>query len=545
MSARSRQRKTAPPFLSLVHATFRLGERLVFKSTTWTLRRNEHWAIVGGNGSGKSLFADALRGRLPLIHGELKYHFRPEPGFTDEESIGVVAFEHRRAEVRGRVMQSRWESSEVAESLCVHDFLSYERVLDINPFDVSSSHRGAKRRFELRRRQAIRTLGVRRLLDRRLISLSNGETQKVQLARALCLPLRLLILDEPFIGLDIASRKSLHATLQKLMRGHLRVLILTSRPEDLPPTITHVLNLNDCRVTSSALRSSRDNEAHFDQPPHAGDRHQTMLPSRRVQTLPLSLGERAGERSPLPSSNRSNANILILLQNISVRYGRTTILDGLNWTVRAGENWALLGPNGSGKTTILSLISGDHPQAYGNNVTVLGHRRGDGHPISKTRHEIGWVSPEFQTYFDNNATCLEVVESGFHDTVGLFEKATRVQRQTALAWLKRFGLLPFRDHPLFELSAGLQRMVLLARALVKKPRLLLLDEPCQGLDAEHRVTFLQTLDRLLAEGRETAIYVTHRADEIPPSVKQVLRLANGQGHIEKLSPVQSQTSRRK
>jgi len=215
---------------------------------------------------------------------------------------------------------------------------------------------------------------------------------------------------------------------------------------------------------------------------------------------------------------------LARLRNATVRYGDTVILRNINWTVRAGESWALLGPNGSGKTTLLSLILGDNPQVYTNDVTVFGHPRGSGESVWEIKKHIGWVSPELHLHFNDAATCYEVVASGFHDTVGLFRSASSRQRAVARRWLARFQLLDFAQRPLFSLSAGLQRMVLLARALVKNPRLLILDEPCQGLDAAHRDLFVRAVDALIRAGTVTAIYVTHRPDEIPPSIKHVQRL---------------------
>ena len=212
------------------------------------------------------------------------------------------------------------------------------------------------------------------------------------------------------------------------------------------------------------------------------------------------------------------------MRDVSIRYGRTLILQNFHWTVRAGESWALLGPNGSGKTTLLSLILGDNPQAYGNDVRVFGRQRGSGESIWDLKRHIGWVSPELHLHFDDSITCFEVVASGFHDTVGLFEPVNVGQRAAAREWLRRFRLLEASGQPLFSLSAGLQRMVLLARALVKRPRLLILDEPCQGLDAAHRRLFVQTVESLIGGGAVTAVYVTHRRDEIPSSIQRVLRL---------------------
>ena len=167
---------------------------------------------------------------------------------------------------------------------------------------------------------------------------------------------------------------------------------------------------------------------------------------------------------------------------------------------------------------------GDHPQAFVNDITIFGKRRGEGESIGEIKRHIGWFSPELQVHFEGAASCYEVVASGFRDTIGLYEAPTRRQRAAAREILARFGLLELEECPLFSLSSGTQRLVLLLRALVKKPRLLILDEPCQGLDAAHREVMIQTVETIIREGLATVIYVTHRSDEIPPSIKRRLRL---------------------
>jgi molybdate transport system ATP-binding protein len=504
--------RTAKPrlFIALDHASFRLGDRLVFQNTSFALRRDEQWAVIGPNGSGKSLFGDAVRGRLPLVHGDLQYHFKPPAGLSHEECIGHVSFEDRKANVHDNVVQSRWNSFEEEGALSVGEFLSYERVMDINPFEVNADYEKAKLAFERRFQLAISLLDVRLFLNRTLLSLSNGETQRVQLARALCLPLRLLILDEPFNGLDAATREHFRSVLDRLMKTSLRVLLITARIEELPARVSHLLLVDECKIVAAGPRNHVSSRPDFRK---VFKREHKSVSFRKARAL----------ETPQKNSH-STQEELVRLRNVTVSYGAVTILSGINWTVGAGESWALLGPNGSGKTTLLSLILGDNPQAYMNDVAVFGKQRGSGESIWEIKKSIGWVSPELHVHFDDSATCLEVVESGFHDSIGLFEPATPRQRAAAKRWLKEFKLLESANEPLFALSAGLQRMVLLGRALVKNPRLLILDEPCQGLDAAHRDFFVRQVDALLRSGSVTAIYVTHRPEEIPTSIKRVLKL---------------------
>lgn len=517
MTLKSKPRR---PFITLREATFRLGDRLVFENTQWMFHRGEQWAVIGPNGSGKSLLADALRGRLPLVQGELHHHFSAPAGLGPEELIGHVSFEERKQEVHDLVVQSRWNSFEADGALRVKKFLSYEAVMEVNPFDVSRSHSQARRQFEMRRRRAVAQLRIAPFLDRTLLSLSNGETQRVRLARALCHPLRLLILDEPFAGLDAASRKDFGRLLEGFLRSSLRVLLITTRLEDLPRHITHVLRLENCRVAAAGPRSRLVVTPEVRQARRAAKSKTSTPAAPRVHVETARYIQRLSDQ-PRPR------NALVRLENVTVEYGAAVILRDVSWTVREGESWALLGPNGSGKSTLLSLVLGDNPQAYRNHVEVFGKRRGTGESIWDLKQQIGWVSPELHLHFQGETTCVDTVVSGFHETIGLFQAVTTHQAKAAREQLRKFELVEFSSSPLNSLSTGLQRMVLLARALVKQPRLLVLDEPCQGLDTTHRSVFLTTVESLIRTGAVTVIYVTHRPDEIPPSVKNVLRLRNG------------------
>jgi molybdate transport system ATP-binding protein len=493
------------PFLSLRNATFRLGDRLVFPQTNWMFHSNDQWAVLGTNGSGKSLLADAVRGKLPLVEGELRYDFHAPPGLSAEEAIGYVSFESRKAEIHGEVAQSRWNSLEEEGALRVRDFLSYERVMDVNPFEVTERHQRDQPRFERRLREASRLLGIAPFFERSLLSLSNGERQRVELARVLCHPLRLLILDEPFAGLDSSARAHFHRVLDHMMQTPLRVMLITTREEDLPRQISHILRVDDCRLIEAGTKRQCS---------------RTQLPIGTPHSRLPNIGRRKPARIGAPDD-------LVNLRDVTVRYGDTTILRNVSWRIRATESWALLGPNGSGKTTLLSLILGDNPQAYQNHVEVFGQPRGEGESIWELRQRIGWVSPELHLHFNDVVTCGDVVASGFHGTIGVFEPLTQPQRAAVRRWLKQFDLLDYERMPLYGMSAGLQRMALLARALVRSPPLVILDEPCQGLDPAHRAMFIQTVDGLICRGSVTVIYVTHRRDEIPPSIKRVLRLKAG------------------
>ncbi len=503
------------PFISLRNATFRLGDELIFPGTNWTFAANQHWAVAGGNGAGKSLFADCLRGRLPLVGGTLDYGFRAPTGLVPEDAIDCVAFEDRKLDLRDSFLQSRWSSFE-DEALSVGEFLRFERVMEINPFVVGRDDTRERRIFERRLGRTLRLLALEPFARRALGSLSNGERQRVQLARALAKPLRLLILDEPLTGIDAASRVYLKRLLERLMTTRLRLMIITTHFEDLPAGITHLLRIKERSITAAT--------------PLAGQRLKRPLHAvltRGAQAKPAAKGAVRTPAKPGGKRHRAPAlppETLVELRSVTVHYGRQTVLRDLDWTVRAGESWAVLGPNGSGKTTLLSLISGDHPQLYNNHVKVFGRLRGGGESVWEIKQQIGSVSPELHLHFDDSLTCLETVLSGFFDTSGLYEQPSRAQRAAARSWLARLRLERLAPLPLNTLSAGQQRMVLLARALVKEPRLLILDEPCQGLDPAHARLFLHRVAQLLRQGGATVLFVTHRPEEIPPEINHTLTL---------------------
>ena len=211
------------------------------------------------------------------------------------------------------------------------------------------------------------------------------------------------------------------------------------------------------------------------------------------------------------------------LRDILVRYGSRTILKDLNWEVKRGEKWALLGENGAGKSTLLSLISGDNPQAYANNITLFDRKRGSGESIWDIKKRIGYVSPEMHLYYLKNVKCLDVVGSGFFDTIGLYRKCNEEQEAVALEWMKSFGIDHIKDTSFLNISTGEQRLILLARVFVKNPDLLILDEPLHGLDANNKKHIKSIIEQFCTE-EKSLIYVTHYEDEIPDVVTQRLVL---------------------
>jgi molybdate transport system ATP-binding protein len=482
------------PFITLDGITARLRDTFILPDTSWEILAGQHWAILGPNGAGKSTLVRVLTGDVPYVQGRLTYHF-PQP---PHEVIGYVApelGEHllaRDADGDGaRAFAGAWRGCATTRSTILAD-----------------DHGGSKKRRALEKIADL--LEIRHLLDRDLRALSAGEIRKALLARALIKSPRLLILDEPFAGLDAASREKLAAAVDALMRDRVQILFVTHRVEEIPPAVTNVLCVKNGAVWRQGKRwdvLTRENLDLLHEETACAARPTVNC----LQPVPDPVSPEAGNR-------------LVEMRDVTVKYGETVVLRDVNWTVRRGEHWAITGPNGAGKTTLLSLIMGDHPQAYANEVFVFGRRRGSGESIWEIKRRIGSVSAEFQTRYRMEITVRDVVASGLFDSIGLYRNLRVEDKALAQGWLAFFGISALAERIFTRLSYGERRLVLLARAMVKAPELLVLDEPCQGLDQTNRKRFLHLIDAIGSGTGTNILYVTHRRDELPRCIEHILRL---------------------
>jgi molybdate transport system ATP-binding protein len=464
--------------------TVRLRDQHILPQTCWQVREGEQWAVLGPNGSGKSSLVRSLAGLAPTSSGVIRWHLD-----GGRAGVGYVAFELEE-ELLGR------EAAREEARSFAHDF---DGALTARALLAAAGPPGA---FDLEP-----------LLDRPLRALSAGELRRVLIARALAGRPRLLVLDEPFDGLDGGARLRLKELLSGLARSGIPLILVTHHREELPQGITHLLLLRSCRIVAQGPRAEvlaghRLEELYG---PDAAE-GATMAPDGP----PASLPERAAAGAPL-----------VELREVTVRYGETTVLDRVSWTLRRGERWALLGPNGSGKSTLLELIHGDNPQAYANEVRLFGRRRGSGESLWELREKLGFVSSRLQAAYRPSLPVREVVASGFFDSIGLYRRPGPGQLAAAEGWIGRLGLGELASRPFLRLSYGQRRLVLVARAMVKDPELLILDEPCDGLDPAKRRMVLELIERI---GRQTAaslLYVSHREDELPLCLTHRLRLAAG------------------
>ena len=503
-----------PPWLVWEQVTLRRDERTWFRGTNWTWRAGEQWAVLGPDDSSKSLLALAIQGQVLVQRGQIHYPALEgvAPG-GPESVIGLVSIATQRRFVAGESSfhQSRWHRGLGEGGRTVADWLSLAAVHEINPFEIGKPP-VSLRVFQAQRRAVVRALAIESLRRRQLIHLSNGEQRKVLLARALLRGPRLLLLDEPFLGLDALARRRLQGTIGRLMGTGMPVLVLTGRPDEIPRPVTHVLLVNRGRVVAQGPR----------QPVLRHPLALELCEAARAETSPapaLSTGTprtAAGRREPL-----------VELIKVSIRSGRQHLLRDVTWTIRAGERWLLRGANGAGKTTLLALIQGDHPQACAQNIRLFGLRPEATHQLWQVRQWIGAVSPELHLHYPDSWTCFDVVCSGHFQSVGLHQTPSARQRTAARRALTGVRLSHRAEVPLGHLPLGDQRLVLLARAIVHRPRLIILDEPCQGLDTRQRGRVMDTVDRVVTATQATLVFVTHHVGETPRCITHALRLANG------------------
>lgn len=510
----------AAPFITLNSVSLRLKDTLVFEHIDWQLRNNEQWAIIGPNGSGKSTLAKALLRTIPIQTGEISYYFETASNglskarsyFEQGEIVRVSPSSHRTL-IRGKGFhQSRWNSIGSLNQPAVSEILSGRSIEQFTRFHVGPTQTD-ETVYQQRRDDALKLLGIEYLLDRKVTQLSNGETRKVLIARALMQGPKLLILDDPFSGLDNQTRKTIKTAVDELFsQGEMRILLITARLDEIPAGITYVIRVADCQIEAMGKREE-------------------ILPwmepeSTEVHIQPVKHRFEFVPKSTTPE-DPYQGSMLVEMNQVQVTYGDVRVLQDVNWQMCAGENWAIFGPNGAGKTTILSLILADNPQAYSNHISLFGIKRGSGESIWEIKKRIGWVSPELHVYYHRGMTCLNVVKSGFFDSVGLYKNCTDGQSQAAELWMQAVGIDQLTDRVFGSLSVGEQRLVLICRALVKNPTLLILDEPCQGLDFENRSLVIELLDEVVRQTNVNMIYVTHHFDEIPDAITHILRIENG------------------
>ena len=472
--------------IELKNAVARKPEWRLAEPVNFHLAKGEHVAIVGRNGGGKSMLVDMITGKHPVYPGQLSYSF-DEP----YNNLKHITFRDTYGGDNDRTyfLQQRWNQMEIDEETPTVGSKLEEAFL------LAGDDTPERRAFQ---KHLYQLFHLEDLLDKYIILLSSGELRKYKLVANLFTKPKVLIIENPFIGLDAETRDQVKQLLATLAgQQDMQIILVLSKIDEIPEFITRVIKMLDLRFVEDIVVKTY---YPIDRCPHA-------ILLQKPNNIP-----------PLPQQ-------IIQFNNVTIRYGERTILKDLNWVVLKGEHWALSGQNGAGKSTLLSLVCADNPQAYANDISLFGHRRGSGESIWDIKKHIGYVSPEMHRSYKQNISAIEIVASGLKDTVGLYARPTEAERAVCLEWMNLFGIKHLADRKFLEMSSGEQRLVLLARAFVKSPDLLILDEPLHGLDLCNRNLVKTIVDRYMFDNPErTLIYVTHYENELPKCIDNSLYL---------------------
>lgn len=460
--------------IKINNAIYKINDYKTFSIPQLEINRGESWAFVGSNGSGKSTLVRALADEQTLLTGEVVKQF---------SRIEHISFEQLQ-----KLVEQQWHRNNTDMLSADEDDtgLTTAQIIQENIRDPALCLKLAQQ------------FGIGHLLDRRFKYLSTGETRKTLLCRILMAEPELLVLDEPFDGLDMQSRSLFANLLAQLSQQSISIVLVLNRFNDIPNFVTHVGVLAECQLVKTGLR-------------------QTMLQTEVVKSL-TNIELLSCEHLPepdVPSTVLADDLPRIILNNCLVYYNDQTIINGLTWQVNANEHWQIVGPNGAGKSTLLSLITGDHPQGYSNDLTLFGRRRGSGETIWDIKKHIGYVSSSLHMDYRVSSSVKNVLLSGYFDSIGIYSAISDKQQQLADKWLALLNLTQQANQPFRSLSWGQQRLVLIARALVKHPTLLILDEPLQGLDQLNREWVKRWIDRLIHKGHSQLLFVSHHIEDAP------------------------------
>ncbi len=416
-------------------------------------------AVVGRNGSGKTLYIEQLRKQL--ASDRVRYI-----AFTDSYGVNVDGQYY---------LQLRWNQHDIdQETPTVGELLQRAYLL--------AGEDNAER--QALQKQLYRLFHMETLLDKYIITLSSGELRKFQLTKTLFANPRLLIMDNPFIGLDAETRNQLKELLKMISREReMEIMLVLSKTDDIPDFVDEVIEMD---------------KVYNQVPDHV------LSEEKRQAVLALPYHD-----------NDYDCHHVVDMHHVTIRYGERTILKDIDWTVTNGERWALSGQNGSGKSTLLSLVCADNPQSYACDITLFDRPRGSGESIWDIKKHIGYVSPEMHRSYKRNLPAIRIVASGLMDSIGLYAVPNKQDYEKCHWWLDIFGIGELANRPFLQLSSGEQRLVLLTRAFVKDPQLLILDEPLHGLDLWNRRLVKDLIETFCQRRGKTLIMVTHYEEDLP------------------------------
>ena len=520
--------------VSLKKVSLERGGREVLHDIGWSIQPGQRWILAGGNGAGKTQLLKLIAGSVwptPTGRESRRYRWRdevwPSP-YGVQEEIGYV----------GPERQDKYERYGWNHTVAQIVGTGVHRT-DIPLDELTTVERRAVD-------SALRKLRITEFAPRPFLSLSYGERRLALLARALASRSKLLLLDELLNGLDETNRTRALRWLKQTARSSLPWVLTTHRVEDVPEGATHALVLEKGRIVYQGLFRPAVLRRWL-----SADHDQLRTPALGVAAGRLRRGvnrERiAGNRAPArpPAKLASPAKAaaarpLVRLTHASVYLDEHKALEDISFEVRPGQCWVIHGRNGSGKTTLLRTLYGDHGVAVGGRIERAGVEPGVPLQVFKTR--VGVVAPHLQTGHPQTLTVAEVVQSGRYASIGLNDPPTLADRAAARRSLAFFGLTEFSGRTLVELSYGQMRRVLFARAWVRHPQLLLLDEPFSGVDGPTRRDLMAHLEELIASGTAVVI-ATHHRSEWPAATTHELEIAGGRARY--CGPVRSASGRKR
>ncbi len=440
-------------------------------------------AVVGRNGSGKTQYIDQLRKKL--ASDRVRYI-----AFTDSYGVNVDGQYY---------LQLRWNQHDIDhETPTVGDLL--ESAYHLAGEDTEERRKLQQHLYDM--------FHMDEFLDKYIITLSSGELRKFQLTKTLFANPNLLIMDNPFIGLDAETRDQLKTLLKMLSEQRdIEIMLVLSKTDDIPEFVDQVIEIDN--EETKEYGKVADYYA-----------NQTPVPAHVLSE------EKRQAILNLPyHDNDYDCKQVVDMHHVSIRYGERTILKDLDWTVMNGERWALSGQNGSGKSTLLSLVCADNPQSYACDITLFDRPRGSGESIWDIKKHIGYVSPEMHRSYKRDIQAIRIVASGLMDSIGLYAVPNEQDYEKCRWWMDIFGIGHLAERHFLQLSSGEQRLVLLARAFVKDPQLLILDEPLHGLDLWNRRLTKDVIETFCQRRNKTMIMVTHYVTELPEGITNKLFLA--------------------
>ena len=479
------------PIIKVSNLNFQYNQPLL-SCFDWELSAGECWMLGGLSGSGKTTLAKIISSEIKNFEGEVEVCFNENSDLPKKVLYVSNWFQFSNLEGdKNFYYQQRYNQQAKNDTLTVFAELNHFGKEENLDFRILESY--------------LEPFGFENFKNQQLIELSSGEHKKLQLLKALWLKPQVLIIDQPYTGLDVKSRQFLNQAFDDLIKENV-TLILINNDDEYPESVQYFVEIENGKLVH---RNS----------PKEFSKGEKRIP----KSLPFFLQNNQG-------NEQEN---LIKLENTNISYGEKQVLKNIDWEVNSGEQWLLQGHNGSGKSTLLSLLNGDHPQAYANKIHLFGQKRGSGESIWDIKEKIGMISPELHWYFDMNANVGQTIASGFFDSMSLYQKLSFDQQKQLEQILYFFDLKDDKNKKLSTLPLGKQRLALLARTLIKKPKLLILDEPCQGMDNEQTQYFNQVIDDLASQG-QSLIYVGHFESQLPKKLSHKLVLENGTTRIKEM-----------